>query len=116
MIAAHQGTYRGVMPHVSRSVNRLSGSLRLGLFAEPTTDRAAGIVSLFNGEPDFPTPTWICEAATAAMQAGYTHYPPHQGDAELRTEIAAVLDETHGQTYTPEDILVTNGATSAISS
>ena len=101
-------------PTGSQAVARLSGSLRVTLYAEPGADRAAGIVSLFNGEPDFATPAWICEAATEAMRHGFTHYPLHQGDVELRETIAELLNEQHGLDYTRDDILVTNGASSAI--
>lgn len=98
----------------SRAINRLSGSLRVSLATDPEADRAAGIVSLFNGDPDFPTPAWICEAAVEAIRDGYTHYQPVQGDPELREAVAETLDERHGQDYTAEHILITNGATSAV--
>ncbi len=52
--------------------------------------RAKGddILSLATGEPDFPTPAHVCEAATAAMAAGQTRYPPTAGTAALRDAVA----------------------------
>ena len=46
------------------------------------------ILSLATGEPDFPTPAHVCEAATAAMAAGQTRYPPTAGTAALRDAVA----------------------------
>lgn len=52
--------------------------------------RAEGqdILSLGSGEPDFPTPTHVCDAATIAMTAGQTRYPPTAGTAALRDAVA----------------------------
>lgn len=98
----------------SEAVSRIANSLRISLFAEPSVDRAADVVSLFNGEPDLATPDWICAAAAQAISQGYTHYAPFQGDAELREAIATSLSERHHHEYTREQVLVTNGACSAI--
>lgn len=46
------------------------------------------ILSLATGEPDFPTPANVCDAATAAMAAGQTRYPPTAGTSELRDAVA----------------------------
>lgn len=98
----------------SAAVGRLAESLRISLFAEPSVDRAADIVSLFNGEPDLATPEWICEAAAKAMREGHTHYAPFQGDIDLRDAIANLLSERHCASYDRDDIVITNGACSAI--
>jgi aspartate aminotransferase len=52
--------------------------------------RAAGhdVLALSTGEPDFPTPRHICDAASKAMQAGQTRYPPTAGTHALRAAIA----------------------------
>jgi aspartate aminotransferase len=52
--------------------------------------RSAGhdVLALSTGEPDFPTPVHICNAAHRAMQAGQTRYPPTAGTAALRAAIA----------------------------
>ena len=54
------------------------------------------IVHLEIGEPDFPTPPHIVEAAKKALNDGYTHYGPTQGLPELREAIAAHVSESRG--------------------
>ena len=68
------------------------------------------VINLSIGEPDFDTPVHICEAATAAMAKGYTHYPPVAGLPELRTAIAKKLQRENGLPYQAENIIVSNGA------
>ena len=70
------------------------------------------VINLSIGEPDFDTPVHICEAATAAMAKGYTHYPPVAGLPELRTAIAQKLQRENGLPYQAENIIVSNGAKS----
>lgn len=62
------------------------------------------------GEPDFNTPEHICEAATAAMKAGHTKYTVASGIAELKAAVAKTYQATHGLTYTPAQIVISNGA------
>jgi len=69
------------------------------------------VAYLVQGEPDFETPQHIRDAAYAAMNRGYTHYPPAEGYPELRQAVAAKLERENGVTYDPEEeILITNGA------
>ena len=72
------------------------------------------VISLTLGEPDFDTPQNIQEAATAAMQAGFTHYSPVQGIPELRAAISKKLKAENNLEYGPSEICVTNGAKQAI--
>jgi len=72
------------------------------------------IVSLVVGEPDFDTPAHIRAAAARAMEAGATRYTMLAGTPELRQAIAAKLHRENGLAYSPGDIVVTNGAKSAI--
>ncbi len=62
------------------------------------------------GEPDFTTPEHICQAAVAAMKAGHTHYTASSGIPELRAAVAKRYRETHGLDYTPQQVIVSNGA------
>ncbi len=66
------------------------------------------------GEPDFLTPAHIREAAVAAMNKGQTHYTPTNGTPEVRAAIARFYQKSHGITYSPEQILVSNGAKHSI--
>lgn len=98
----------------SDAVQRLSASQRSSQLTGGAAYRQRGIVPLDSGDPDFPTPEYICEAAREAMRDGFTHYPPAQGDLELRTALAEQLNEEHGQDFTGGDILITNGGAGAI--
>jgi len=64
------------------------------------------LVSLMRGEPDFPTPDHIKEAAVAALGRNRTAYPDNRGEAALRSAIGA----RHGYEAATE-VLVTTGAT-----
>jgi aspartate aminotransferase len=68
------------------------------------------IIHLEIGQPDFPTPVNICEAAVRAMQAGHTGYGPAAGLWELREVIAAHIAQTRGVAIHPEEVVVTPGA------
>ncbi|MEM8891815.1 MAG: pyridoxal phosphate-dependent aminotransferase, partial [Bacteroidota bacterium] len=68
------------------------------------------VIGLTLGEPDFDTPEHIREAAKAALDAGYTHYPPVAGYPELRQAIVDKLKRDNGLTYAPNQIVVSTGA------
>ena len=70
-------------------------------------------VMLTIGEPDFDTPQAIKAAACAALAAGQTHYAPNQGTAALRKAVAD-YETRRGRAVTPEQVLITVGATHAL--
>ena len=70
-------------------------------------------VMLTIGEPDFDTPQAIKAAACAALSAGQTHYAPNQGTAALRKAVAD-YETGRGHAVTPEQVLITVGATHAL--
>lgn len=74
--------------------------------------KAAGqqVVDFSVGEPDFDTPAHIQQAAWAAMQAGHTHYTASSGIPELRAAIARSYQQRHGLEYSPQQVIVSNGA------
>ena len=65
------------------------------------------------GEPDLPTPEPVKQAAFRALSRDETHYAPNQGTASLRAAIAA-FETARGRETTPEEVLVTVGATQAL--
>jgi aspartate/methionine/tyrosine aminotransferase len=67
------------------------------------------IIHLELGEPDFPTPAHIVEAAKRALDEGWTHYGPTQGLPELREAIAAYVSRTRGITVGPQHVSVVPG-------
>ncbi|XP_020087723.1 bifunctional aspartate aminotransferase and glutamate/aspartate-prephenate aminotransferase-like [Ananas comosus] len=68
------------------------------------------VIRLAAGEPDFDTPAAIAEAGISAIRQGYTRYTPNAGTLELRKAICHKLREENGLSYTPDQILVSNGA------
>jgi aspartate aminotransferase len=74
--------------------------------------RAKGIdvIDLGLGEPDFPTPTHIVEAAFKAAKAGQTLYTAATGTPEVREAIAGKFRRENGLDYKADDIVVANGA------
>lgn len=67
------------------------------------------IIHLEIGEPDFPTPSNIIEAAKQALDEGWTHYGPTQGYPELRCAIAEYVSKTRGILARPEQVCVVPG-------
>ncbi|HEV8663002.1 MAG TPA: pyridoxal phosphate-dependent aminotransferase [Candidatus Methylomirabilis sp.] len=76
--------------------------------------QGARIIHLEVGEPDFPTPACIQEAATRALSEGRTKYTHSLGLPALREAIAAHYRERYGVTVSPEQILVTAGTSPAM--
>ena len=77
---------------------------------------AAGrdIIHLEVGEPDFPTPPTIVEAARDFLAGGHVHYTPALGLTALREAIARFYHDRFGADVAPERIIVTPGASGAL--
>jgi aspartate/methionine/tyrosine aminotransferase len=67
------------------------------------------IIHLEIGEPDFPTPAHIIEAAKRALDEGYTHYGPTQGLPELRESVARYISSTRDIRVGPEHVSIVPG-------
>lgn len=67
------------------------------------------VIHLEIGEPDFPTPAHIVEAAKQALDEGWTHYGPTQGLPELREAIAGHVSRTRGISVGPQHVSVVPG-------
>ncbi len=72
------------------------------------------VIELSAGEPDFDTPGPISEAGIHAIRAGYTRYTANPGLPELRAAICAKLERDNHLTYTPAQILCSNGAKQSV--
>jgi len=72
------------------------------------------IIHLEIGEPDFPTPGCICDAAAEAIKRGETHYTHSLGIIELREAICEQYQEKYGVKVEPDRILVTSGTSPAL--
>jgi aspartate/methionine/tyrosine aminotransferase len=95
---------------VSAAIERTRVSERAGNAAPA----APLLADLSSGDPDYATPAHISAALTAAVEAGYTHYPPSGGDPELRAALAERIRRRTGVEWAPEDVVVTNGGAGAI--
>ena len=91
--------------------NRVPPSMTLAIAAKAKAMKAEGIdvCSFSAGEPDFPTPSHICEAAKKALDEGKTKYGPAAGEPKLRQAIANKLKQDNKLDYQAENIIVTNG-------
>ena len=97
---------------ISSTVGRLSQSATLAMSqrCDEMTAEGIDVVNLSIGEPDFDTPAHIKEAAKAAIDQNYSKYPPVAGYLSLRKAISAKLLRENGLQYSPEEIIVSNGA------
>ena len=97
---------------VSHRCQNIAPSLTLTIDARAKEMKANGqdVVGFGAGEPDFPTPAHICEAAREAMELGMTRYTPSAGTKELRKAIVEKFRRDNDMTYTYGDIIVSNGA------
>jgi aspartate aminotransferase len=102
---------------ISRIVQALEPSATQAMAAKAKQLKAAGkvIYDLSLGEPDFDTPPHICQAALEAIDAGHTHYTVPQGIRELRSAVAEQYRAAHGLEYSPEQVVISNGAKHALS-
>ncbi|HXE25360.1 MAG TPA: aminotransferase class I/II-fold pyridoxal phosphate-dependent enzyme, partial [Roseiarcus sp.] len=78
-----------------------------------------GLIPLWVGEGDLPTPPFISEAAKASLDRGETFYTAQAGVPELRAAIAAYMTRVYGAApgggaFSPEDFFVTIGGMHAI--
>ena len=72
------------------------------------------VVSLGAGEPDFPTPEPIREAAIKAINEGKTRYTAPVGILDVRKTVCEKLERENGLHYAPEQIIMTSGAKHAV--
>ncbi len=102
---------------VSARVSAISESATLAVDAKAKALKAAGrpVIGFGAGEPDFPTPGYIVEAAQAACaQPRFHKYTPAAGLPELRQAIADKTARDSGYQVEPSQVLVTNGGKQAV--
>ncbi|SDQ14837.1 pyridoxal phosphate-dependent aminotransferase [Quadrisphaera sp. DSM 44207] len=102
---------------VSARVGGIAESATLAVDARAKALKAAGrpVIGFGAGEPDFPTPEAIVQAAVAACRDPRDHrYTPAAGLPELRAAIAAKTARDSGYEVAPEQVLVTNGGKQAV--
>lgn len=100
------------MDDISVRVKSLSPSATLAMSQKSNEMKAKGIdiINLSVGEPDFFTPDHIKEAAKQAIDENFSFYTPVPGYMSLRKAICDKLKNENGIQFTPEQIIVSNGA------
>ena len=95
----------------SDRVHRVNPSFTLEMTSRAADLRSKGIdvINLSVGEPDFNTPEHIIQAGKEAMDDGFTKYTAGSGMIELRQAICEKLLVENGLTFTPDQVLVSNG-------
>jgi len=102
---------------VSRRVDGITESATLAVDAKAKELKAAGrpVIGFGAGEPDFPTPDYIVEAAVRAARDPSNHrYTPAGGLPDLKKAIAAKTQRDSGVAVETAQVLVTNGAKQAL--
>ncbi|MEJ7728940.1 MAG: pyridoxal phosphate-dependent aminotransferase [Polyangiaceae bacterium] len=91
-------------------------SATLAMAAKAAKLRAAGhkVYGFSVGEPDFLTPSFVREAAKAALDAGATHYTAVTGTAELKSAICSATERERGWRPVPNEVAVSCGAKHAL--
>ena len=87
-----------------------SASMAASMAAKALRAKGFDVIDLGLGEPDFPTPPHVAEAAHKAALAGETLYTAAAGTAALRAAVAEKFRRENGLDYTADDITVANGA------
>jgi aspartate/methionine/tyrosine aminotransferase len=102
---------------VSRRIGGIAESATLAVDAKAKALKAQGrpVIGFGAGEPDFPTPGYIVEAAVAACANPVNHrYTPAAGLPDLRAAVATKTERDSGLVIAPEQVLVTNGGKQAV--
>ncbi|MCD5413819.1 MAG: pyridoxal phosphate-dependent aminotransferase [Clostridiales bacterium] len=93
--------HAGLADSVTLAINAMAKQMKLD---------GANIISFGVGEPDFDTPDNIRKSAKKAINEGHTRYTAASGMLELREVICKKLEDDNQLYYSPENIVVSNGA------
>jgi aspartate aminotransferase len=91
-----------------------SSTMKVAADADRLRREGKDVVDFGAGEPDFPTPDNIKNAAIAAIDANFTKYTPTGGTLELKTAICDRHRTDYGTNYLPAECMVTVGGKHAI--
>jgi aspartate/methionine/tyrosine aminotransferase len=111
------GRIAGMTPRISARIAAIAESATLAVDAKAKALKAAGrpVIGFGAGEPDFPTPDYIVEAASAATKVVANHrYTPAAGLPELREAIVAKTKRDSNYEVTVDQVLVTNGGKQSV--
>jgi len=97
---------------ISKRGQAIAPSMTLAIDAKAKKMQAEGldVIGFGAGEPDYPTPEWVKQAAVDALARNMTRYTPATGSEDLRRAICEKLQRDNGLAYQPSQIVVSNGA------
>jgi aspartate aminotransferase len=104
-------------PRISARISAIAESATLAVDAKAKALKAAGrpVIGFGAGEPDFPTPDYIVDAAVAAAKVVANHrYTPTPGLPDLRDAIVAKTKRDSNYEITADQVLVTNGGKQSV--
>lgn len=98
--------------HLSKKVSEMefSGTMQISGKAKELKAQGINVIDLSVGEPDFPTPQRIKDAAIKAMEDGHTGYTMAAGIIPLREAVGKWIKDFSGVEYATNEIIVSNGA------
>jgi len=107
------------MPSVLELASRISlisesSTMKVAADADRLRREGVDVVDFSAGEPDFPTPENIKQAAILAINQNFTKYTPVSGTAELKLAIAEHHKESYGTNYAAKECVVTVGGKHAL--
>ncbi len=117
MNATTDDSTRAALPRISQRIGSIAESATLAVDAKAKALKAAGrpVIGFGAGEPDFPTPDYIVDAAIdAARQPRFHHYSPAGGLPELKRAVADKTLRDSGYAVDPAQVLITNGGKQAV--
>jgi aspartate aminotransferase len=99
------------MPHVVPAFSRIGEENAFAVLARATELASKGrdIINLGIGQPDFPTPPHIVEAAVKALRDGHHGYTPATGIVPLREAVAADLHRRFSVEVSPDSVMILPG-------
>lgn len=98
--------------YLSNKFSSISPSATLSIDSKFKAMKAEGIdvVGFGAGEPDFPTPAHIKQAAIDAINNNFTKYTPASGTLDLKKAVCEKFARDNNLSYNPENIIISNGA------
>jgi len=97
---------------ISKRIQQLKASptIAISSLAKEMKRKGVDVINLSAGEPDFPTPENIKNAAVEALRKNYTYYTVAAGIPELKEAICRKFQRENNLTYSPDQIIVSAGA------
>lgn len=93
---------------------QVSPTMKVAGKAKELKAQGIDVIDLSLGEPDFPTPQNVKDAAVRGLAEGHTRYTLNPGTMELRKAISTKLKKENGLDYEPSEIIVSSGCKQSI--